>query len=67
MLFNVYLNEALMSWRKECNISILIGDGRLFVLDFADDQATLNEDEMDVSYMPVSYTHLDVYKRQCAN
>ena len=50
-LFKIYLNKVLRSWRKKCcNIETPIEDWRLFTLHFADDQAILAKNEMDVSY-----------------
>lgn len=39
MLFKLYLNEALLTWGRECNMGISIGGNRLFTLHFTDDQA----------------------------
>ena len=51
-LFKLYLNGALATWRKKCrNMGVPIAEDKLFTLHFADDQAILAEDRMDIDYM----------------
>jgi hypothetical protein len=52
VLFNIYIEQVLKVWKLNCQgMGIPVNDRYLFTLNYADDQAVIAQDQLDLEFM----------------